>query len=778
MSQTACFHCGLPVPKSDPYQQVLLKQTRSFCCLGCQSVAGMIHESGLASFYSLRDTTSPKPDEINHRFDLYDRSELQETFTHVLDDTTLVVDLLADTIHCAACVWLIEHALAREPSVKKVRVNTVTRHVQVHWVNGEPVSRLMRLLADIGYPPEPLLPSHEQAIAQKKQRVDLFRLGYAGFAMMQIGMVSAALYLGADDEWRSLFRMISLFVSIPVVFFSAYPFIHNAYKSIKAKRLIMDVPVAIAILLGFFASVWAVISDGGEVYFDSITMFTFFLLIGRYLEKRLRVRNQQTATRLTRLLPLVAHRKCASQEYEAIPLTQVSVGDELLISEGATIPCDGRLISDQALVTEAWLTGESAEINKTQGDVLMAGSINIAEPVILSVKALGRETRLSAIEQLVNQAQHHKPDWQLLADRVSRYFVAFVLVTAVGVFSVWESIAPGEGLWVALSVLVVTCPCALSLATPAALTASLNYLNTKGLLIVNASLLETLSHVKTIVFDKTGTLTQGKPSIESIHLLETVDITFVRAMASALEQGSDHPIASAFTGFNALTGLTDRSFHSHQGVSAQYQGQHYFLGKPKPGSSFSKGIVLTCDHNDIAHITLSDTLRPEAKSVVHELKQQGFDVVIASGDSPASVNAIAQQLAIKDAFAQMSPEQKTQFIRERQKTGAVLMVGDGINDAPVLAMADVSIAMQGASDLAKTKADGVLLSDNLSLLLTLHTQALRTRRTIKQNISWAIAYNLLALPLAALGMVPPYWAAAGMSLSSLIVVFNALRLYR
>ncbi len=774
----ACFHCSLPIPAGETYIETIGGQPRQFCCQGCLGVASMIQGAGLDAFYRYRDTPSPKPEDLVSQYTLYDKPDIAREFVHRDAEGNAHIDLLLDNIHCAACVWLIEKVLSKHPALIKVSINSVTRHAQVVWRGDTPISQLMEQLDRIGYPSKPLSSVNQADDMVKAQRVDLMRIAIAGFAMMQVGMVAAALYLGADDQWLTLFRWVSLLVATPVVFFSAKPFFVAAWRSLKVGHLIMDVPVAIAIALAYAASVWATIAQTGEIYFDSIAMFTFFLLIGRYLEKRLRVRNVQVSSRLTSLLPLLVT-KVVSDQREQVPRVAVEPGDILQIAVGDTIPCDGVLLEGQAQVTQAWLTGESEVVSKEPGSQLMAGSINVGPPLLMEVRATGRETRLSAIERLVNQSQTLKPSWQLLADRIARYFVAGVLITATLVFSVWYFIEPAHALWVTLSVLVVTCPCALSLATPAAVTASLNALQQRGVLIVKGHVLETLGKIKTIVFDKTGTLTNGFPRVANIHCLADVGEQDAYDIACALEQGSSHPIARAFETDVTLK-VTQREQLTGQGVAGVIDGRNYRLGKPSfsGAQGIDSGVVLSRDGEPIAHFELAETLNEGAHELVSELRAMGYDLAMLSGDSHKAVMAVANELGISKATANASPEDKTAEIGRYQEQGAVLMVGDGINDAPVLALADISIAMSGASDLAKTRADCVLLSEDLLLVMTLLKQAEKARRLIAQNITWALSYNTLALPLAALGIVPPYLAAAGMSLSSLVVVFNSIRLYR
>ncbi|MCV6625398.1 MAG: heavy metal translocating P-type ATPase, partial [Cellvibrionaceae bacterium] len=608
--------------------------------------------------------------------------------------------------------------------------------------------------------------------------------------MMQVGMVAVALYggsmFGIAEQWQGYLRFISWIFATPVVFYSAVPFYQAAWRALKTRHLVMDVPVSLAILLAYFASCWATISNGPDVYFDSVSMFTFLLLIGRYLEMRARHRAGFAAGNLAQLIPPTAHRVLAedANNTETVPVKLLQVGDKILVMSGETIPCDGMVYDGNSQVDESLLTGESVAVAKAVGSQVAAGTVNTDSPLWLEVSAVGQATRLSAISRLVAQAEQEKPAQVAIADRVAGIFVGAVLVVAAAVFTFWWQHKPEDALWITLSVLVVTCPCALSLATPVALTAATNRLRRQGLLVSKGHVVEMLTRLQRVVFDKTGTLTEGQPQLDQVELLvDGIDRQQALALAAALERGSSHPIAKAFKPYGGELVMAAVRAHTGQGVSGSWQGSDYRLGR----SNFSlaaegeaeAGLLLSRDGVAIARFHLADPLRPSAKGAVAQLQQRGYEVELLSGDAHATVCHIADSLQIDHASSEVSPEQKLEKIQAYQATGErVMMVGDGINDVPVLSAADVSVAMGGAADIAQTHADCLLLSDDLNGLNLAMETAAKARRIIWQNMSWAIAYNILALPLAAAGMVPPYAAAIGMSLSSLLVVINALRLNR
>lgn len=811
---STCYHCGLPAP-TDEYTLEIHNQKRVFCCTGCQAVASMIHQGGLDQFYEYRSQLNHRPESQSIDYTLYDRNDIQEKFVIDNGDHSKTAYLLLDNISCAACVWLIEQYMQPVEGLVRIRVNASSHQCQITWdTNRQSLSLLMEKLANIGYHPQLYTQQEQQQQQLQHQRKLLLRLGISGFGMMQVGTVAIALYAGAfqsiEDQWVQFFRWLGLIVATPIVLFSAQPFWSAAWRNLKniitlrKGHLIMDVPVSIAILLAYIASVWATISASGEVYFDSIAMFTFFLLLGRYMETRLRYRNQQASSTMTELLPLTVTRVYASQSSgssrdtnldthdepeEIISLDAIAVGDHVRIYSGNTIPCDGVVLEGKSAVIEAVLTGEAEPVPKSEGDQLIAGTVNTDGSLLMQVTATGEQTRLSTISRLVQEAEQDKPAVQKLADKVAGYFVATVLFVAFAVFVSWYFIEPQAALWVTLSVLVVTCPCALSLATPTALTAAVSMMRRQGLLVLKGHVVETLTQVSHVVFDKTGTLTKGVPTVESV-ILSDASITEenVLAIAAALEQGSSHPIAKAFEPYSHRFVAGDLESVIGAGVSGVIDDYRYHLGKaeyalgtaatpveiPEKGQS----LVLAKDGVLLAVVTLSDQLRHSASVAIDQLKHADIHTEILSGDSQPAVKAVADELQM-DYCANQTPEKKLAYLRQQQQQQhCLMMVGDGINDVPVLAGADVSVAMDSATDFARTHADSVLMRGDLTILPNALKVAQKTKSIIRQNMAWALGYNLLALPLAAMGFIPPYLAAIGMSLSSLIVVFNALRLYR
>jgi len=812
---TDCYHCGLNVPANSSFELLMDECTQHFCCPGCQAVAESIVAGGLEGFYRFRAQNSARPDmnpasvSNRQRFVAFDLEEVQAEFVQHKEGGQRSAQLLIEGISCAACVWLIEHHLQSIEGVGEVRVNASTHRCWVQWQSEDcRLSEIMTAIGDIGYQPMPATEDRQQALREKDNRQALMRLAIAGFGMMQVVMVAVALYTGADDSWQSFLRWLSWLITTPVVFYSAAPFFANAKRALLSRSLTMDVPVALAISGAYGASTWATVFGGGEVYFDSVTMFTFFLLCGRYLEMRARHRNGIESGRMAQLLPVTAEKRGAKKsssaqgerpdtavgyEWESVPVKALQCADVIRIAAGSAVPSDGVVLSGCSGVVETLITGEPDAVLKQPGDTVIAGSTNTDSMLVVELTAVGTSTRLSAIEQLVDQAQQHKPALVAVADRLSVYFVAAVLLVSALVFTVWWQLAPSEAVWITLSVLVVTCPCALSLASPAALTAAASWLRGQGLLVTRGHVLEGLDKIDRVVFDKTGTLTVGAPQVVCVFGLDGQPLPPLQqanylARAAALEVGSSHPIGKAFQAHMGQLSAEEISQTVGAGVAGVIDGEHWQLGKPVFVTSglatleppfAGQWLLLAASGQARAWIQLRDELRDSAKPLLAALAQRGLQVELLSGDAEPAVARVASELGLSRWRSDVSPDEKLAHLQQLQAQGErVLMVGDGINDVPVLSGAFVSVAMGGATDLAQTCADSVLLGNDLYALEKAFRCARMTRRVIRQNFTWALGYNLIALPLAALGLVPPWAAAIGMSSSSLIVVGNALRINR
>lgn len=789
---SSCFHCGLPNPKNQSFTLDIKGQEREFCCPGCQAVASTIEQFGLDNFYRFKSNSPPRPDTLSSADSSWDLTQLQQAYVKETDAGHKEVLLTIRGITCTACTWLIEKYLSQLDGLIQVRVNGTTHRAEVIWDDTKlKLSEILSAVRTIGYEAQPVNRQLDVPEEQGEVRTMLMRLGLAGLAMMQTGMVAIALYAGAfqgiEPRWESLLRWVSLVLVTPVVLYSAQPFFAASWRNLRRGHLVMDVPVSLAISLAFVASLWATLGGGGEVYFDSISMFTFFLLLGRFLEQRIRYRNILSLVSTAQVLPPFAARLEGQVETQ-VPLATLQVGDWIRVKAGETIPCDGVVTSGTSQIEEAVLTGESLPVTKSEGDPLSAGTVNGANPLVMQISALGEETRLSTMLRLVEKGGMEKPHLASLADRVAGWFVGAVLVIATVVFGVWWTIAPEKALWVTLSVLVVTCPCALSLATPVALSVATGALRRKGFLITSGHTLETLARIDQVLFDKTGTLTQGKLELSTVVSLSDLSQEQLVCLAASLEQGGHHPIAQALSHTKTMD-VVEQNFVPGSGVTGRLDNETYWLGKsewvasqaglsPIPMDDCTGLCIgLASSKGWLGSFSFDDQLRDSTKPALAQLEIDGQHLGVISGDPSPDASKIIGNLNIADAHFGMQPEQKLQTIQSRQAEGhRILMVGDGINDVPVLQVADVSIAMGDASDLARMRADAILLAGDLRLIPLARKVAEKTSHIIRQNLGWALGYNILAVPLAAAGLVPPWAAAIGMSTSSLIVLLNALRL--
>ncbi|HHQ14897.1 MAG TPA: cadmium-translocating P-type ATPase, partial [Chromatiales bacterium] len=780
--KTTCFHCGLPVPPGADYSVEIDGKSQPMCCRGCQAVARAIVEGGLTDFYRYRTGKSPQArDLVPEQLDelaLFDRDDLQKTFVRQQPGDQREASLILEGIVCAACVWLNERHVKSLPGVLDFSVNYSTHRARVSWDNTRiRLSEILEAISAIGYHAHPFDPGRQEQLYKQERTRALRRLAVAGLGMMQVMMLAVALYAGEgegmDIGLRNFLRWVSLLLTVPVVLYSARPFFASAWRDLKRRRPGMDVPVTLAISAAFLASAWATVTGQGEIYFDSVTMFTFFLLAGRFLEMGARHRAGQAAEELVKLLPATAARLGEAGE-ERVPVADLSVGDRVLVRPGESVPADGRVVEGQSSVDESLLTGESRPCRRQPGDLLVGGTVNIESPLVMEIEKVGEETVLSAIVRLLDRAQTEKPSVARVADRIAGWFVAALLVLATAVALWWWQHDPVHAFAITLSVLVVTCPCALSLATPAAVTAATGALTRLGVLTTRGHALETLAHASHMIFDKTGTLTEGRLSLARVELLSALDREHCLQLAASLEQASEHPIAHALRReVETVTVTKDLQATPGSGIEGVIEGRRYRIGTAAfvsgllpdtPGQSLPGGVVLGGEDGLLAHFQFSDPLREQAGEALERLRRLGLEIELLSGDEEQAVQQIAGQLNISRAQARCRPEDKLARIRTLQEQGAVVaMVGDGVNDAPVLAAAQVSIAMGGGTQLAHASADMVLLSEQLPHLVDAVRTSRRTLSIIRQNLGWALVYNVVAVPLAASGQIAPWMAAIGMS---------------
>ena len=793
---TNCYHCGEVVLAADKakYKVYIAPEEREMCCPGCQSVAEMIIDSGLSSYYEHRTDLSPTakqlvPDELL-RLEIYDDNEIQDEFVYQ-DGDIKEITLTVEGLSCAACAWLIERSFRSTKGIQFINVNATSNRIAIKWVDEQiKLSDILKRISNLGYSASPFQADQHELMYNKQLKSYFRRLGLAGLATMQVMMFAVALYStwfgDMEDMYRQLFRWVSLIVATPVLLYSAQPFYSNALRNLRTRTLGMDVPVSIALLGAYTASAYATMTGTGEVYFESISMFTFFLLFGRYLELRARKKTSELSANMAKLIPNMALRVDDDSNEQLVPTKQLQINDHVIVKSGEVIPCDGIIIKGETSVDESMLTGEFLPIVKSVESDIYTGSLNVEQTITVCVTKTHKHNLISEIIRLQNSAQSSKPQISILADKISRYFVLALLIISAATYLFWLGYEPDKAFWITLSVLVATCPCALSLATPTALTCATSNLSQRGILIRKEHVLESLTNVHEVALDKTGTLTKGAFTLTGITADCAISDDDLLQIATSLEQHSTHPIASAFRTEQGKLPFDTTENHIGLGISGTLDGVHYKIGSAKFTQQQSlaldsKEIVVYLTKNDqlIARFYIQDEMRDNVASTLDYITKSGLEVTLLTGDSENNTNKVTEGLAITNKKTSQSPESKLAYINQQQANGKLmLMVGDGVNDAPVLSAATVSVAMGEGSDLAKNSADVVLLSTDFIAMKYMLATATKTYKIIKQNLMWALGYNSLILPLAMSGSVPPYIAVIGMSLSSLLVIGNSLRLLK
>ena len=828
----ACFHCGLPVPQGMDLTVDINGVARPMCCHGCEAVAQAIVNGGLSDYYKYRTAEAPTAREIVPEFlrqtTLYDHPEIQKSFVRADGEHEREAALILEGITCPACVWLNERHLANLPGVLSAHINYATHRARVRWDERYiHLSDILQAVSRIGYLAHPFDPGRYQQQLENDRRRLLRRVGVAGIFGMQVMTLSVALYVGdwsgVEAEYRRFFYWVSLLLTLPVLLYSAQPFFRSAWRDLTHLRTGMDVPVSLGIGAAFLASLWTTVTGEGTVYYDSVCMFAFFLLSARYFELAAHKRASEASEVLVQATPAMATRIIevanpspsspspsllpqgeGSEPRESIYMTEtvavaeLQPGDRVRIRPGESIPADSVVLEGHSSVDESLLTGENLPVSKGPGQSLIGGTLNIESPLTARVEKTGPETILSSILRLLDRASSEKPRLAQLADRIAAGFVAAVLLLAGLVALYWWTHDAALWLPATIAVLVVTCPCALSLATPAAITAATGQLTRLGLLVTRGHALETLAHATHFIFDKTGTLTRGRLRLLETRLISSLTANQSLGIASALERHSEHPIARALIEACQQSAPTASEVINTPGAGlcGLVNNQKYFLGTPSYIEEQTKHmveagmlgqlrgagdtVVLLAGTDKLhAAFVLSDEVRPGARELIEELQRQGKSTMLLTGDHELAARRVAGALGISELAWDLKPADKLERIKTLQQQGAVVaMIGDGVNDAPVLAAAQVSIAMGGGTAVAAASADMILLSQKLSHLADGLAVSRRTLGIIRQNLFWAVAYNLIALPVAAAGYLSPWMAALGMSASSLLVVANALRLTR
>ena len=925
-----CYHCQQPVPAGI---HITDDHGHAYCCHACEAVAQIISAHHLDQYYQVRDRPAPRPE---HQWDAshwqaYDLPEIAAQYIYQ-DGDDQEIHLYIDGLHCAACTWLISHALQDAHGISHTRINLGTGRAEIRW-RDTPLSAVLATIASLGYTPNLHTPDEEDNKQRRERNHDLLRLIVAGLGMMQVMMFATGLYTGAwhgiDREYEQLLRWISLLCSAPVMLYAGYPYLKNAWLGLRHRQPNMDLPIALACAGAWLASLYHTLIGRGEIYYDGVTMFIFFISISRYLEAHTRRRARHNQQHFARLLPDAVYKYNDRGEAQLVPLPTIQPGDHIRVLPTHTIPVDGEITGGASRIDENMLTGESTPQYKTSGDRVHAGSTNLQSPLNIRVTQTGQQTTLAAIRRISARAEQHRSPQIDRNQALAQQTVLAVLILAAAGYLLWQWIEPARAFDIALAILVATCPCALSLATPTVLTAALNHAHKHHILIKNSNTLDRLTHIRRILFDKTGTLTQGKYQLRrSDYYGEPQRLL---AIAKTLETHSTHPIAWYYSQ-QPVAGVTMDNIeqHSGKGISGDYDGSRWHIGsaaymqengveippaeQPPPPVGEGRGGVyphttdadwsLMADKNNVghkyptyeennplpceagegrgedvekfrvvtpkndaetqtatetptehppppvgegrggvsphttnadaatdvgwvsaqrvtqqpnsetsakqlpppvgegrgggsekqttdtntthvylaenrtlrAHYQLGDPERADLAITLAQL-QAHYHLAIASGDRAENVARLAARYGITDRHGGLDPAAKLALL-EANDPEHTLMIGDGINDAPVLARASVSVAVGRANPLSQTHADIVLLKNGPEALPYLLELAARSRRITRQNLAWATVYNLTILPLAISGYLTPWIAALGMSTSSLLVIANALRIHR
>ena len=793
----ACYHCGQPAVDGARWRVSIGGEPRNMCCPGCAAAAQAIADASLDDYYGSRTgyaATAAGGDAPELK--LYDEMGLN-------GDAVFTVEGL----RCAACVWLIERRVAALPGVQSALLNVANERLHVRWDPADcRPSEILLALRAIGYTAYPYDASRHGAQLERARKALLRRLFVAGLAMMQVMMYAVPVYLATDGtmdaDMAALMGWASFLLTLPAVTWCAWPFMRGAWLDLRRGLPGMDVPVALGILAAFAGSALSLVRGQGDVWFDSITMFVFLLLGSRWLELDARRKAARAMERLRRAAPATALRLPdwpATRDLETVAATALRPGDVILVPPGQTVAADGAIVEGDTEVDLALLTGESRTRAMGPGDALPGGAVNVTQAVTVRIGSSAADSTLAMLVRLSERAGQDKPRLALWADRVGAWFVAVLLVLSTAVFAFWHAVDPARAWPAAIAVLVVSCPCALSLATPTALAAAFERLLRHGVLAVKPHVLETLERATHVVFDKTGTVTRGRPVLRDTVTLGMAESADCLRIAAALEAGNAHPLAQALREAQAAleaAALEADSIENvvGQGIEGEVAGLRYRLGSADFVAALAGGVAplgapagasavwLGGSDRWLARFDLVDALRPEVPGLVRRLQARGKTVLLLSGDDEEAVQAVASQLGIRDARGRQQPQDKLDAVRALQAEGAVVaMIGDGINDAAVLSGADVSFAMGQGAQLAQLHADCVLLDTGDAGLEPLGEAVLTAGacvRIIRQNLGWAMFYNLVAIPAAASGLLNPWLSGLGMAGSSALVVLNALRLRR
>jgi Cu2+-exporting ATPase len=803
----ACFHCGLPVPAGGRWESLVLEELRQFCCGGCLAVAEEISAAGLAEYYALRTSpaaTAGGREEIDER--IYDRDDFQKTFVRPAGELRRI-SLFLDRVRCPACLWINERRLCALPGVVDAAVAYASRTARVTWdPNRLKLSAILASVREIGYRARPIDSSHRASSEREGSLRDSARLIFAGvLGMMVMNLALAAYFLGGARGgplplWETFGRWAALAGSAVLLAYPGQDFFAGAWRDLRNRRAGMDVPVVLGLLAAWIGSAWATARGSGPVYYDAIAMLIFFVLLSRAAESRARLSAAAALDAFAAIRPARARRVAPDGSESEVAALDLSPGDRVLVGPGEIAPADAILLEGATSFDESVVTGEPWPRPRGPGDSVAAGSRNLERAALLLVTRVGELSTLGEIQRLLERGQASRPAAADLADRLSVWIVFAVLAVSAATAAWWSFHDPSRALAATVAVLIVTCPCALALATPVGLTLAAARLARAGVLPARMAALEPLARSETAVFDKTGTLTLLSPRLAALEVAGGLDARTARSIAGALEGDSLHPIAVALraSAETAPRAAVRVEHEPGRGVSGEVDGGRWWLGSPEFASGgaplpASIGPALEEARQDgnpaallfdrrrsAALFTFSEEPRPGAGELLAGLRKEGIRrFVLLSGDSGGAAERLSAALGFDEARPGMTPDAKLAWVRERQRRGngsGLLFVGDGVNDAPTLAAAAVSMSFTQAPQISRLACDFLIAGADLGAVVEARRIARRTRRLLVQNVGWAIAYNVISIPLAAAGLVPPWAAAIGMSASSLLVVGNAMRL--